>query len=278
MSNARVDISSAESTRKRDISCWIEPDISKLSARGNRRYNKRKNAVQDYFTTDLPIEEITLQHHLSTEILLKLVEQCCMQHEDGTLWGYRALVPGTDVIDHSPAPNTTKESSLLLKQEDVLTGDATEEVIDGIPCPSKQASFAEGIDDRIEDEDDEDTAQRPAVKIASAIVPLASPARASLNGHGTLAAEVAVVKEEDRVLSTDVVNDLENAVEIEEPKPIENGRALKTTQVEVEREVEVEESSTKRADAEIDSEAEDEEVVVSDDVEQEEGVWEGDAH
>ncbi len=76
MSSVRVDISPAISTRKRDISSWIEPDISKLSARGNRRYNKRKNAVKDYFTTDLTIEEITLQHHLSSEILMRLVEQC----------------------------------------------------------------------------------------------------------------------------------------------------------------------------------------------------------
>ena len=73
MSNVRVDISPAKSTRKRDISSWVEPDITKLSTRGKKRYNKRKNAVEDYFTTDLTIEEITLRHHLSSEILMKFL-------------------------------------------------------------------------------------------------------------------------------------------------------------------------------------------------------------
>jgi len=59
LSSVRVDISPKISTRKRDISSWVEPDISGLSARGNRRYKKRKNAVKDYFTTDLTLEEIT---------------------------------------------------------------------------------------------------------------------------------------------------------------------------------------------------------------------------
>ena len=89
MSSVRVDISPAISTRKRDISSWVEPDITGLSARGEKRYNKRKNAIKDYFTTDIPIEEITLQHHLSSEILMKLVKQSFMQHEDGMPWGYR---------------------------------------------------------------------------------------------------------------------------------------------------------------------------------------------
>src|SRR5437016_14460489 len=120
LSSVRVDISPAISTRKRDISSWVEPDISRLSARGNRRYNKRKNAVKDYFTTDLPIEEITLQYRLSSEILMRLVEQSLMQHKDGAPWGYRALVPGTTVIDHAPAPDS-KEDPLPQEQSDSPT-------------------------------------------------------------------------------------------------------------------------------------------------------------
>ena len=271
MSSVRVDISPAKSTRKRDISSWIEPDISRLSARGNRRYNKRKKAIQDYFTTDLTLEEITLHHHLSSEILMRLVEQCCMQHEDGTPWGFRALVPGTIVTDHAPVPDS-KESLLPPKQGDTLTEDSPEEVIDGMPGISEQAPLDEGIEAPIED--DEDTAQRPAVKIASATVPLAPLSTASSNGHNTHQTDVVEVRGEDTVVPTGETNDQESAVEIEDSLSIDNDTALKTVQVEEE----VVNSTTERADAdsEIDGGAEDEEVVVKDDVELEERVVDGD--
>ena len=269
MSNVRVDISPAKSTRKRDISSWVEPDISRLSARGNRRYNKRKNAVQDYFTTDLPLGEITLQHHLSSEILMRLVEQSCMQHEDGTLWGYRALVPGVIVIDHAPVSDS-KEDLLSQKQDDMPTKGSPEEVIGGMPCTSEQASFDEGMDVPIED--DEDTQQRPAVKIASATVPLAPLATVASNGHDIHQTDSVEVRGEDTVVATEETNDPENAVEIEDPQSIDNGIVLETAQVEEE----VEKSTTERVDSEIDSGAEEEAVVVKDDVEQEERVIDGD--
>ena len=271
MSNVRVDISPAKSTRKLDISSWVEPDTSRLSARGNRRYNKRKNAVQDYFTTDLPIEEITLQRHLSSEILIRQVEQCCMQHEDGTLWGYRALVPGTIVIDHAPVPDS-KEGLLPPKQDDTPTECSPEEVIGGMSCTSEQAPFDEGMDAPFEDDNDEDTEQRPAVKIASPTVPLAPLSTASSNGHNTHQTDGVEVRGEDTNAPTGETNDQEIPVEIEDSLSIDNDTALKTVQVEEE----VENSTTKRADSEINSGAEDEEVVVKDDVEQEERVVDGD--
>ncbi|MGZ3647256.1 MAG: hypothetical protein ACXVCM_25780, partial [Ktedonobacteraceae bacterium] len=192
-----------------------------------------------------------------------------MQHEDGMLWGYRALVPGTIVIDHAPVSDS-KESLLAPKQGDTLTEDSPEDVIDEMPCISEQAPLDECIDAPIED--DEDTAQRPAVKIASATVPLIPLATAALNGHDTYQTDVVEVKGEDTVVSTEETNDQENAVEIEDSLSIDNDTALKTVQVEEE----VENSTTKRADSEIDSGAEDEEVVVKDDVEQEEKVVDGD--
>ena len=109
MSSAHMDISPAITTRKREISSWIEADISGLSARGERRYQKRKSAIADYFTTEDSIEEITLRHHLSQEILLKLAARCSMQHEDGMPWGYRALMPGVTVVDYAP-PSTSSEA------------------------------------------------------------------------------------------------------------------------------------------------------------------------
>jgi hypothetical protein len=193
LSSVRVDISPAVSTRKCDISSWIEPDISRLSARGNRRYNKRKNAVKDYFTTDLTIEAITLQHHLSSEILTRLVEQCFMQHEDGMLWGYRALVPGATVIDHTPLP-ISEEGALPQEQLEAPTKGDSEEVRDGgVPGNSDQSPLDEDKDTSIED--DEDTAERPAINISTADVPLAPIDSISLNGHNNELATVNVDEE-----------------------------------------------------------------------------------
>jgi hypothetical protein len=186
-----VDISPAISTRKRDISSWVEPDTSRLSTRGNRRYNKRKKAVRDYFTTDLPIEEITLKYHLSPEILMRLVGQSCMQHEDGMLWGYRALLPGATVIDYTPVP-ISKEDMLRQEQLDTPTQVASEEVIDEMPCTSDGSSLDEDKDAFIEDV--EDTAPRQAIKITPADVPLAPLNTVSLNGHDNTQTEVVEEK------------------------------------------------------------------------------------
>ena len=197
MSSVQVDISPAISIRKRDISSWVEPDITGLSARGNRRYNKRKNAVEDYFTTDLSIEELTLRHHLSSEILMRLVEQCFMQHEDGTPWGYRALVPGVMVIDHTPAPLSKKtrshKSDRMIQPQLFLT-----KLLDGVPCTSDRSLLDEDDDSTrsITDEDDEDTAQRPAIKISSAEVPiLLSLASVTLNGRNDHQSEIVEQRE-----------------------------------------------------------------------------------
>jgi hypothetical protein len=198
-----VDISPAKSTRERDITSWVEPDISRLSARGSRRYHKRKNAVKDYFTTDLPIEEMTVQNHISSEILMKLVEQCFMQHEDGMPWGYRALVPGVTVIDHTPEP-LSKDDVLPHEQLDAPAKDASEEVvIDEMPCTSDLSLLNADKDAPIEDV--EDTAPRKAIKISSADVPLSPIALDSLNGHTNHQAEVVEVEEEDSASESNAV-------------------------------------------------------------------------
>ncbi len=184
MSSVRVDTSPATSTRKRDISSWVRPDISRLSSRGKKRYYKRKNAIEDYFTTDDSVEEITLRHHLSSEILLKLVRQCLMLHEDGTLWGYRALFPGAIVIDHTPQPISKEDGHQLLLWETPTKADS-EEVVEALPYQPNCSAL--DIDHNAFIGDDEDTAKRQAIKISPAVVPLE---RASVNGHDKRQADV----------------------------------------------------------------------------------------
>jgi hypothetical protein len=168
LSSVRVDISPTMPTRKRDISSWVEPDISRLSPRGKKRYYKRKNAIEDYFTTDDSVEEITLRHHLSSEILMKLVEQCLMQHEDRTLWGYRALFPGAIVIDHTPLPVSIDEDTLAEEVLEAPKKAISEEVLDAISCESNWPP----LDNKKYIEGDEATAKRQAIKIFPAAEPV----------------------------------------------------------------------------------------------------------
>ncbi len=268
MSSVRVDISPTISTRNRDISSWIEPDISRLSARGLRRYNKRKNAVKYYFTTDLPIEEIALRHRLSSEILMRLVAQSLMLHEDGMLWGYRALVPGATIIDHTPV---SKEDRLSQEQADAPVKDASEEAMDEVPCQSEQPSLDADQDAAIED--DEDTAPRPAIKISSADVPLPPIASASLNGHNHHQEDIVEVEGKEIVDSTIVSNELENAVEIEVPESTDNDTELTTVHVGEEGYTSAIEADEAKLDTSIedeieaDSNDEEEKLAASDDEE-----------
>jgi hypothetical protein len=208
LSSVRVDISPAIPTRRRDISSWAEPDITRLSTRGQKRYHKRKNAIEDYFTTDDSIEIITLRHHLSSEILMRLVEQCLMQHEDGTLWGYRALVPGAFVIDHSPQPASSQEEETPAQEISQAPKKAiSEEVLNPVLCESDRSSLE---DKNKFIEDDEDTAKRHAIEISPAAEPVETIAPASLNGHDHHQARLAGVSStaaangEDRVIEVGV--------------------------------------------------------------------------
>jgi hypothetical protein len=93
------DIAIKNVRRGKDLSSWREADISRLSTRNKKRYRKRKAAIITYFTTAMPLDKISIHLHIPTEQLLQLARQCLMLHEDGSVWGFRALVPGVQVID-----------------------------------------------------------------------------------------------------------------------------------------------------------------------------------
>ncbi len=215
MSSVREDTSPDMTTRKRDISSWVQADISKLNARGRKRYFTRKSAIKDYFTTDDTIDEITLRYHLSGEFLLQLAEQCLMQHEDGTPWGFRALVPGVTVIDHSP-PSTSKV-------EEIPKEEAWE--------PSRESSFAEALDvipsgpdqSSVDNDEfievDEDTAKRHAIKISSAGEAAEVESPASLNvdvkheAYGAGEMNAATADGEDVAIEVETVEPADEAAD-----------------------------------------------------------------
>lgn len=113
MSSTRVDLSPAVATRKRDISSWVEGDVTRLSTREKKRYNKWKNAIRDYFTSDESLEALALRYHLSPKSLESRAARCLMQHEEGKPWGYRALLPGARVVDHAPGASLSTSTQTL---------------------------------------------------------------------------------------------------------------------------------------------------------------------
>ncbi len=98
-----VQVKKTSLIRTQDIDSWEEVDISALNARQKKRFQKHRSAIAAYFTTETPLEEIAKQHNISVNSLLLMASKCVIQHEDGMLWGYRALLPGANVIDHSPS-------------------------------------------------------------------------------------------------------------------------------------------------------------------------------
>jgi hypothetical protein len=95
---------SAKSVRRAtDISSWQEADVSGLNSRNRRRYRKRKAAVISYFTTAVPVDKLAVYHHIPVVQLLQFIQHCLTMHEDGSVWGFRALVPGARVIDDATA-------------------------------------------------------------------------------------------------------------------------------------------------------------------------------
>jgi hypothetical protein len=96
-----VESASKRSERRQDISTWQPYDTSELKTRAKKTYQRRKEAIEAYFTSDTPLEEIAKQYNLSPSQLVRVARRCLRLHEDGQPWGYRALAPRTVAREHS---------------------------------------------------------------------------------------------------------------------------------------------------------------------------------
>ena len=172
MPNVRVE-NSPGPDRRRAISLWPEGEISSLSSREKKRYKKNKSATKEYFTTNAVLDKIAHRHHLSTTMLLNLAEKCLMQHADGRPWGFRALLPGVEVIDHTPPP---APEEVVLPNEDVV--DPGKERSNDAASSAGRSSAVERegstilVDEDEDEDEDGDTAKRQAIRL-----PLLAPSR-----------------------------------------------------------------------------------------------------
>ncbi len=185
---------------RQDITLWKEADISRLGERARRRFLKQKAALEACFTTDASLHEIAQRHHISEETLTRLAEKCLMQHEDGTPWGFRALLPGVRVVDYAPSssPQQNEQAPTATNQQASAVADGTQEhtvdapslpmtdeqpVISPAPVTALEvAERDEAASTRTEEaaetaeaEEDVDTAKREAIipdpPIAAIVVP-----------------------------------------------------------------------------------------------------------
>ncbi len=90
----------AKPERRCDISSWKQIDTSAWNTRQKKRFYRCKSAITEYFTTDTPLTIIAKRYRLSTDFVLYLAQQCLQEHEDGTEYGYRALLPEAKVLSH----------------------------------------------------------------------------------------------------------------------------------------------------------------------------------
>ena len=163
MPNVQLENALQPMDRKQDISLWQEPDISKLKSREKKRYHKCKSAIKAYFTTGAPLEKITSRYHIPTSVLLNLAEKCLMQHADGTPWGFRALHPRVQVIDHTPH-TPPPQQEVVPPGED--RADLDKEESTGVEASSSVATPEDStmpIAETVHDEKEYDTGEYQAI-------------------------------------------------------------------------------------------------------------------
>ena len=206
--------------RIRDITSWQEGDITLHSSREKKRYHQHKAAIEEYFTTKASIDEIADRHHLSRKKLVKLAKKCLMQHEDGSAWGFRALLPRVTVIDHASQPasdisNVPQEA----KPPDGLEPGAGTNNASADSCSSTQIEQTTILVEAAADNDDKnDTIKRQAIKL-----PLL-PSIAAMDVPETPYPSYVKDEDEEEVVAFAEVDEL--PVEIEQPAAAEEETAL----------------------------------------------------
>src|SRR6266496_1794626 len=226
---ARVGNTPKFAKRMRDISSWQEENISSLSARAKKKYYKRKSAIKEYFTTEAIIDEITQLNHISPESLMQLVERCLMLDPDGTPWGFRALLPGANVADHSPQPATEEAAEIPALPEIAEESTQTLTECSAGPTSTEADTTAPLADEEILDSKDEPTVTLEPLTEEEEEIPAAS--QEAEHTSATMEEEIIDAEEgdvevghviEEATLEANMLVTGDNG-EIAEPEQIEEG-------------------------------------------------------
>ncbi len=75
----------------KDVSTWATVDPSQLSDEQASRFKNLKEAISDYLS-DVSVEKICKEKGVTKQGLIRLVKRCITMHQDGRIWGFRALI------------------------------------------------------------------------------------------------------------------------------------------------------------------------------------------
>lgn len=76
-----------------DVKLWEPVEISNLSDKELNDFLRKKEAIDLYFMTNIPIKEICESCNISTRALYILVERCLTLKSSGNIYGYSAILP-----------------------------------------------------------------------------------------------------------------------------------------------------------------------------------------
>src|SRR5260370_34203357 len=67
--------------------------------------------MRNYFISEDSIDEIALKHHIGGETLERVAQKALMRKEEGRPWGFRDLLPGLALVDHTSEPAIATEAA-----------------------------------------------------------------------------------------------------------------------------------------------------------------------
>ncbi|MCM3082071.1 hypothetical protein [Brevibacillus invocatus] len=76
-----------------NISSWPQVNVENLPEKNQEIFLKRKQAVDLYMTDKATIQDITKLTGINRVDLFRLIRRCLDYDIDGTVYGYRALIP-----------------------------------------------------------------------------------------------------------------------------------------------------------------------------------------
>lgn len=92
-------ISREELLAYEDLKTWAQVDKTFLSENERELFSKREAVIFAYFAGK-PIKEITASHGYAKQFIYKMLKRCLATHQDGTKWGFRALIPHIHQVDY----------------------------------------------------------------------------------------------------------------------------------------------------------------------------------
>jgi len=89
-----------------DISAWPTVAHTELSAADREAFDKRREAVERYVHGD-SIQAIEQATGINRRQLYRWLERCLVQHEDGRLYGFRALICQQRIVAYTRITKVT---------------------------------------------------------------------------------------------------------------------------------------------------------------------------